>query len=342
MNKSFMALNSFSNIYLPALEDELQRAVNAVDGVGLGELQAMLAYHMGWQGEGAGPKAAGKRVRPLLVLLTCAASGGNWQQALPAAVAVELVHNFSLIHDDIEDNSPMRRGRLAVWKKWGIAQALNAGDTMFTLAHLAILRLNETISPATTLKAALLLQETCLKLTQGQYLDISFESRKDLTLENYWPMVSGKTAALLSACTELGALVTGTDEACQASYRQFGHFLGLAFQAQDDLLGVWGDAALTGKSAESDLLTGKKSLPVLYGLGLDGPFARRWRQGPIHPGEIAELARQLETEGARRYTQKTADRLTRQALDHLNAAQPHGEAGEPLRELADMLVKRQG
>lgn len=342
MNKPQMTLNSLSSKYLPVLEEELQHAVTAVEGERLGELHAMLAYHMGWQGEGSGPKAAGKRIRPLLVLLTCAASGGNWQQAMPAAVAVELVHNFSLIHDDIEDNSPLRRGRSTVWKKWGIAQALNAGDTMFTLAHLEILRLNETISPATTLEAARLLQETCLKLTQGQYLDISYESRKDLTVEDYWPMVSGKTAALLSACAELGALVAGAEEACQASYRQFGHFLGLAFQVQDDLLGVWGDAALTGKSAESDLLTGKKSLPVLYGLGLDGPFARRWRQGPVHPGEVAELAHQLETEGARRYTQKTTDRLTRQALDHLNAAEPQGEAGEALKELADRLVKRQG
>ncbi len=337
-----MTLSSFTSTFLPAVEDELQRAVSDADGEGLGELHAMLAYHMGWQGEGAGQKATGKRIRPMLVLLVCEATGGKWQFALPAAVAVELAHNFSLIHDDIEDDSPLRRGRLTVWKKWGVAQALNAGDAMFTLAHLSMLRLEETSTPATTLKAARILQTTCLRLTQGQYLDISYESQRELHLEAYWPMISGKTAALLSACAELGALVAGADESRQTSYNQFGHFLGLAFQAQDDQLGVWGDAALTGKSAESDLLTGKKSLPILYGLSLDGLFARRWRQGAVHASEVAELAHQLEAEGARDYTQQTGDHLTRQALECLEAAEPKGEAGEAIRELADRLVRREG
>lgn len=337
-----MGLSEFLSNFLPILEDELQRAVSQAGGEGLGELHAMLAYHMGWQGEGAGPKATGKRIRPLLVLLACEAAGGNWRDAVPAAVAVELVHNFSLIHDDIEDDSSLRRGRNTVWKNWGVAQALNAGDAMFSLAHLNILRLEDTTSPATALKAARLLQETCLKLTQGQYLDISFEGLRELPVEAYWPMISGKTAALLSACTELGALVAETDQSRQECYCQFGLFLGQAFQAQDDLLGVWGDAALTGKSAESDLLTGKKSLPILYGLSLDGPFARRWRQGPVGAGEVAKLARQLEAEGARGYTQEVVDRLTGHALEHLEDAKPKGEAGEALKELAVVLVRREG
>jgi geranylgeranyl diphosphate synthase type I len=154
-------------------------------------------------------------------------------------------------------------------------------------------------------------------------------------------MIGGKTAALLSACAEMGARVSGADLARQASYRQFGHFLGLAFQAQDDLLGVWGDAALTGKSAQSDLLTGKKSLPILYGLSLDGPFARRWRQGDVGADEAADLARQLEIEGARGYAQNIADRLTRQAMEHLEDAKPEGGAGGALRELAEKLVRRE-
>jgi len=337
-----MTLSSLSLILLPAIEDALRAAVADADGDRLGELYTMLAYHMGWQGEGSGPKATGKRIRPLLLLINCEAAGGSWQAALPAAVAVELVHNFSLIHDDIEDDSPLRRGRTTVWKKWGVAQALNAGDAMFALAHLAILRLEATTSVATTLKAANILEETCLKLTQGQYLDISYENRGDLTLEAYWPMVSRKTAALLSTCSELGALVAGVSEARQSCFSQFGHSLGLAFQAQDDLLGVWGDAALTGKSAESDLLTGKKSLPVLYGLGLDGLFARRWREGLVLAEEVADLARLLEAEGARGYTQETVDHLTRQALEYLDEAGPQGEAGEALRELALMLVNRKG
>jgi geranylgeranyl diphosphate synthase type I len=337
-----MGLETYTEAILPVLERELQEIVAWVDGDEFNQLHSMLAYHMGWQGESAGPKTSGKRIRPLLLSFTCEAAGREWQTALPAAAAVELVHNFSLIHDDIEDNSPLRRGRPTVWAKWGIAQALNAGDAMFTLAHQSILRLEKTTSAQITLKAARILQETCLKLTQGQFLDISYEKRTDLNIEDYWPMVRGKTAALLAACTELGALVAGVSEEQQASYRQFGHELGMAFQVQDDLLGVWGDAALTGKSAESDLLTGKKSLPVLFGLSLEGAFARRWRSGAIQASEVPELARKLESEGARAYTEKTTDQLTRQALDHLRAAHPQGEAGEALVELANRLLNRQG
>jgi geranylgeranyl diphosphate synthase type I len=328
--------------FLLAIEAELHQAVERTDGSGLGEMRHMLAYHMGWEGEGEGPEAAGKRIRPLLVLLCTAAAGGEWQQALPAAAAVELVHNFSLIHDDIEDNSPVRRGRPTVWTKWGIAQAVNAGDAMFTLAHLELLRLQGTASPAIALQAAELLQRTCLHLTQGQYLDLSYESLPDLNVEAYWPMVSGKTAALLSACTGLGALVAACDSSIYEAYREFGRLLGLAFQAQDDLLGIWGNAALTGKSAESDLVSGKKSLPVLFGLGNSRTFAQRWRQGPIQPAEVTALARQLEEDGARAYTQDTANRLTSQALEALESARPQGAAGEALRTLANQLLSRQG
>jgi geranylgeranyl diphosphate synthase type I len=172
-------------------------------------------------------------------------SGGKWENSLPAAAAVELVHNFSLIHDDIEDNSHLRRGRPTVWTKWGIPQAINTGDAMFTLAHLTILGLESTCSKAITLKAAAILQETCLELTQGQYLDIAYESQKELSIEGYWLMVSGKTAAMLAASTELGGLAAGCSPEEQQAYHEFGHALGLAFQVQDDYLGIWGEVELT-------------------------------------------------------------------------------------------------
>jgi len=333
-------MTEFIQTLTEAIEFELHQVVTRVDGDGLDELHYMLAYHLGWEGEGAGPAASGKRIRPLLVLLSAEAAGGAWQNALPAAAAVELVHNFSLIHDDIEDNSPLRRGRTTVWKKWGIAQAINSGDAMFTLGHLAILRLEETVSAAVALHAARILQETCLRLPQGQYMDISYEARGDLNLEAYWPMVGGKTAALLSACTELGALVAGAPATTRMAYRRFGHCLGLAFQAQDDLLGIWGDAALTGKSNESDLASGKKSLPVLYALGQNGDFARRWQAGPIQAGEVERLANILKEEGAYQYTQEAAGRLTQEALQALEEAKPTGEAGEALRALAHKLLGR--
>lgn len=334
-------LDKLSSIMLPAVEDELHLAMKHVKGEGLEEMRSMLAYHLGWVGEGAGPAARGKRIRPLLALLSTAAAGGVWQCALPAAAGIELVHNFSLIHDDIEDNSPMRRGRPTLWNKWGVAQAINAGDAMFTLAHLALLRLEETASPKIALQAAGILQATCLRLTQGQYLDIAYEARGDLTLEAYRLMVDGKTAALLGACTELGALVAGVSDDIRHAYRRFGASLGLAFQALDDILGIWGDSSLTGKSAESDLITGKKSLPVLYGLQQNGPFSQRWNQGPVRASEVHAVADQLEAEGALAYTQEVAANLTNQALQALDEAGPQGQAGEALKSLAYKLLRRQ-
>jgi len=335
-----MTLQQFSDEYLPAIETELQQSVGIARDHHYQGLYEMLAYAMGWEGEGAGPKARGKRVRPSLVLLTTASAGGEWKKALPAAAAVELVHNFSLIHDDIEDNSPLRRGRPTVWKIWGISQAINTGDTMFTLAQLAVSRLKETTSPTITLQATQLIQDTCLHLTQGQFLDISYEDRTDLTIEDYWPMVSGKTAALIAACTELGALVADVDEKTRTAYRNFGRNLGLAFQALDDYLGIWGDAELTGKSVASDLVEGKKSLPVLYGLGKNAAFAERWRQGSITQEEVPDIAQQLENEGGRSFTKNEAERLTAHALQDLEDADPQGEVGDALAELANKLLKR--
>jgi geranylgeranyl diphosphate synthase type I len=323
-----------------AVEAELQQAIWRNHPQDAGTLYHMLAYHMGWEGEGAGARAQGKRIRPLLVTLTCAASGGDWRAALPAAVAVELVHNFSLIHDDIEDNSPLRRGRPAVWKIWGIAQAINAGDALFTLAHLSIYRLRLFHSEHTVLEAGALLMETCLALTHGQHLDLSYQGQESLPVEAYWPMVTGKTAALLSACTELGAITAQAEPQTRQAYREFGQRLGLAFQAQDDLLGIWGDEQRTGKSSQSDLLEGKKSLPVLYGLSQGGPFANRWTAGPVEAAEVGELSRQLAEEGALDYTQEKVDRLTQEALQSLGRAGPQGPAGDALVDLTNRLLKR--
>lgn len=319
---------------LAAIEDDLQAVVEQANGPGLSELHSMLTYHLGWTGEGAGPKATGKRIRPLLVSLTCDAVGGAWQRALPAASAVELVHNFSLIHDDIQDNSEQRRGRATLWHKWGVAQAINAGDAMFALAHLSLERLDaEIYAPA-----AQLLPQVSLQLTQGQYLDLAYEDYDGLGIEDYWPMVEGKTAVLLAACARLGALVAGATSEQLRGFTRFGQKLGLAFQAHDDILGIWGHESETGKSACSDLLSGKKSLPVLYGLESSKAFKGRWERGKIAPKEVAQVAGLLEEAGAKEFSQKTARQLTDEALEALEAAQP--KDGQLLKELAHELVNR--
>jgi geranylgeranyl diphosphate synthase type I len=325
---------------LSQIEQELQKQISRLDSPRTQAFHEMLTYHMGWTGEGAGPEATGKRIRPLLVLLCAAACGADWQSALPAAAAVELVHNFSLVHDDIQDNSDKRRGRPTTWVKWGAPMAINVGDALFVISTQAVIDLKKNYPAEVVVRAAEILNNTCLDLTRGQFLDMSYEERLDLGVDDYWPMVAGKTAALLSACCHIGALLGGADESAQEAYRSFGHYLGLAFQVQDDILGIWGDEALTGKSAASDLVEGKKSLPVLAGLDADGKFASRWKQGRIQSAEVAELARILASEGGYEKANEAAKQMTDLALMGLREADPQGEAGQALYDLADQLLKR--
>lgn len=336
-----MSLKELSALMLPAIEAELQRQVARLDQPRTKSFHEMLTHHMGWAGEGAGPDAAGKRIRPLMLLLVSSACGADWQSALPASAAVELVHNFSLVHDDIQDNSDKRRGRPTVWAKWGAPMAINAGDALYVISNLAMMDLTRSHPASTVLRAAAILQDTCLELTRGQFLDMSYQNRNDLTLDDYWPMIEGKTAALIAASAQIGAALGGADDMTIEQYRVFGRDLGLAFQAQDDVLGIWGNEALTGKSAASDLVEGKNSLPILYGLSQKGRFARRWAASAISPGEVAEVVQMLADEGAREFSQREAQRLTNQALRALEGANPKGEAGKALYELASKLLNRE-
>ncbi len=326
--------------FLPQIEQELQKQVARLDQPRTKPFHEMLTYHMGWTGAGAGPEATGKRIRPVLVLLCAAACGAEWQRALPAAAAIELVHNFSLVHDDIQDNSPKRRGRDTAWVKWGAPMAINAGDALFVMSSQAVIDLKASYPAEVVMRAAEVLHKTCLDLTMGQYLDMSYEERRDLVVADYWPMISGKTAALLAACCQIGALLGGADEAQQEVYRSFGHYLGLAFQVQDDILGIWGDETVTGKSVASDLVEGKNSLPVLIGLGKRGKFAERWAQGPIQAEEVEELARVLAAEGGYGEAKEASIQMTDMAINSLREADPQGEAGEALFELTNRLLNR--
>jgi len=326
---------------LSHIESELQRQVSRLDNPRTKLFHEMLTYHMGWTGEGAGPEATGKRIRPLLLLLCTAACEANWEPALPAAAAVELVHNFSLVHDDIQDNSDKRRGRSTVWIKWGAPMAINVGDALFVMSNQAIIDVKENYPAEIVVRAAEILHNTCLDLTRGQFLDMSYEERNDLSADDYWPMVAGKTAALLSACCHIGALLGGADDAKQETYRSFGHYLGLAFQVQDDILGIWGNEAMTGKSAASDLVEGKNSLPVLAGLSANGKFAARWKQGPIKAEEVQDVARLLSNEGGYSTAYEASQQMTDLALLNLFEADTQGTAGEALFDLANKLLKRQ-
>ena len=343
-----MSLSQLAPTYLAALEEELRLAVGserAHDPGGLapeylGAYYEMLTYPLGWLRDGT-TAPAGKRIRPLLCLLCCAGAGGQWEQALPVAAAVELIHNFSLIHDDIQDNSHLRHGRPTVWVKWSQAQAINAGDAMFTLAHLAPHRLTALgAAPALVLDALAKLDATCLALTQGQYLDMAFEQRTQVSVDEYLTMIGKKTAALIAAATYLGAAVAGAPPERLAHFHDYGWNLGLAFQLQDDWLGIWGDPGVTGKSAASDLEKRKKSLPVVYGLERLPAFAGAYAL-PHQAGDgVERLAEMKEEAGAQRECEERVKATTDQARRSLALAQVKGPAGRALEELTAQLLNR--
>jgi geranylgeranyl diphosphate synthase type I len=336
-----MSLTDQTNEILPFVEAELQRQVSRLDQPRLRPFYEMLAYHMGWIKDESSSMLSGKRLRPLFLLLVTRACGGEWRNAVPAAAAVELVHNFSLVHDDIQDQSFTRHGRTTVWNKFGIPMGINVGDALFALSNQAVMDLSIFYPSEMVVSVGEILHKTCLDLTGGQFLDMSYQKRNDMAIEDYWPMIEGKTAALLSASTQIGAILAGVEETTVEQYRIFGLNLGLAFQVQDDIIGIWGDEALTGKSAASDLLEGKNSLPVLYGIRQGGKFADRWKVSGIEPEDVAEIAQMLKEEGAYDFARQEAARLTALATEGLEKAKPQGEAGSALAELVSKLLDRE-
>jgi geranylgeranyl diphosphate synthase type I len=226
----------------------------------------VLRYHLGFVNDRFRPERvnAGKRIRPRLAVLTCAAAGGDPGQAIHAAAAIELLHNFTLIHDDIQDQSVYRRHRRTVWDLWGTAQAINAGDAMFAISHLALNRsLESGVDAATVLDLSNALHAATLRIVEGQVLDLGFEQRSNVSAEDYLTMIGGKTGALAYCACWTGARVAGVDGDRLNRLAEFGQTLGVGFQLRDDILGIWGTTAETGKSEADDIRRRKKSLPVL-------------------------------------------------------------------------------
>ncbi|MCL0082470.1 polyprenyl synthetase family protein [Dehalococcoidia bacterium] len=339
-----MNLESLSLRYRADLEAELRRIV----GHSPLPLYHMMRYHLGWiDVSGQSQLTSGRKLlRPSLCLLSCESVGGDWHLALPAAAALELVHNFSLIHDDIEDEGRKRRGRPTVWSVWGQPQAINTGDAMHTLARLTLLRLEgKGVAPGKILSAVRLLDETCLRLCEGQYLDMSYEERLDISIDDYLEMIGLKTAALFECSLKLGALLGTDDERAIEGLGRFGRNLGLAFQIQDDVLGIWGEDKITGKPA-SDILKKKKTLPVIYGIQRAGPeqraeFLRVYSEQTIAERDVASVRQMLDRLGARQYASGVAGRYRQSALAELDETSISPSAKDQLRELAQFMVERE-
>ena len=311
-------------------------------------LYDIMKYHLGWLDSDLKPAEGyvGKRFRPTMCLLTYNAISGVYDKALAPAAALELIHNFSLIHDDIEDMDTERRHKPTVWKIWGVPHAINAGDGMHVMANLAALRLDElNVTHSKIVDVMGILNRTVMELCEGQYLDMSFEGRTDVTPDMYLDMVSRKTAALIEASTFIGAVLATNDEELSEHFKNFGRKIGTAFQIVDDIIGIWQKTEDTGKPKASDIKNKKKTLPVLYAFENASKKDRDqlievYKKDALSDDEVSNILNILDGVNAREESQKIADKFEREALEELDKTRIENESMDKLRTLTNFLVNR--
>ena len=300
----------------------------------------MLRYYMGWADETGAPIAAstGKAVRPTLCLFGCEAVGGTLQQAVPAAAALEFIHNFSLVHDDIQDEDETRHNRKTIWAVWGRSKALVAGNVLRVVADSALHRLTSSGLEARRAVAAVsLLTESYLEMIEGQYLDISFEGRHDIGMNDYRQMISRKTGALLRCSLNLGAAV-GTDEVgVTSAFRECGRALGYVFQIRDDVLGVWGEESVTGKPVGADIRRKKNSYPVVCAMENAEPsdgdkLSEIYRERSISKTDVDAVLKIMDRAGVQ---DRARDEVTEWADIAMQALAPVEMSAESRREIEE-------
>lgn len=316
---------------LRAAIDQLSPAVRQVS-----------AYHFGWIDADGKPVDGngGKAVRPALALLSARAGGAAPDVGIPGALAVELVHNFSLLHDDVMDGDRERRHRPTAWTVFGESAAILAGDALLTLAFQLLDTAGE---PAH--RAQQRLGRATQRLIDGQVDDLDFESRDDVTLEQCVEMAAGKTAALMACASSIGAELADAPGPLVDALDRFGYHLGLAFQLVDDILGIWGTTEATGKPVGADLLAHKKSLPVVAAITADAPAARRLRAvfadgGPHDADGVAEAAALVEEAGGRDWTVAEAARRLDLACSALDVQGIDATARTELEAVAHFVTDR--
>ncbi|WP_193475503.1 polyprenyl synthetase family protein [Streptomyces griseomycini] len=312
-------------------------------------MDTVAAYHFGWidaQGRPADGDG-GKAVRPALAVLSAEVTGAAPETGVPGAVAVELVHNFSLLHDDLMDGDEQRRHRDTVWKVHGPAQAILVGDALFALANEVLLELGTVEAGRATRR----LTTASRALIDGQAQDISYEHRDRVSVEECLEMEGNKTGALLACASSIGAVLGGADDRTADALETYGYHLGLAFQAVDDLLGIWGDPEATGKQTWSDLRQRKKSLPVVAALASGGPASGRLGEilaadakssdfANFSEEEFAARAALIEEAGGREWTAEEARRQHTIAIGALDAVDMPDRVRDRFTALADFVVVR--
>ncbi len=303
------------------------------------DVREVAEYHLGLAG---GSPGAGKALRPALTLLSARAAGAQPERAVPAAVAVELVHNFSLLHDDIMDGDTERRHRPTAWTVFGIGPAILAGDAMLALAQ--DLLLEGTSSSGVWASRCLL--AAVHRLIAGQGADLAFERRDDVTVTECLDMAADKTAALMACSCSLGAIYVGAPAGLAMGLGEFGAYIGLAFQLTDDLLGIWGAPEVTGKPVRSDLRARKKSLPVVAALTSDTDAGRELGSLLAAPGELTEdellrAARLVEEAGGRKWAEAEADDALGSAIRCLDETELADDVRSEFSAIAEFITARQ-
>ena len=267
-------------------------------------LKSMVEYHFGWNNPVSVP---GKRLRPLFLILTYSALGGKPEEVFLPAAAMETLHNFTLVHDDIQDQGLTRHGQTALWCKFGMPLAINVGDYLSNLSHRLMATRHDSIPDKNWEKAINAFQNATLEVIQGQQLDISYENYKRLSVEEYLEMIRLKTSRLIAGSMRIGASLKGVEVEVIDQLDNIGEKLGLGFQIQDDYLGVWGKTDKTGKSVSTDLTTRKKAYPALIGLEKSPEFAKLWdKDGAISEDKLVLMKRHLEEIGADQQSQALA------------------------------------
>ncbi len=284
---------------------------------GSSPIYEMIRYHFGYAQ--TGKTQSGKRLRPQLLLRTALEEGGTVECALDAAVAIEILHNYSLVHDDIEDHDELRHGRATIWAEFGVPQGINAGDALCAISYLTLLHEESVVPSDRVVEMLHVLHEANLHMCEGQGLDIKFETLRRVAMNEYLEMISGKTGALFAASCELGALAAGCLPARAAQYARLGRAYGRAFQIRDDVLGTWGATELTGKPSGADIARRKWSFPVVWALEREPSrerdiIANAYELGArLEPRGVAEVIESLERIGARAAADDAHDRALAEA-----------------------------